>query len=208
VLVLEGLSCSLHHGVLAPKGIMRQWKLWVVTHLQSIDWIAVLHTLPTIFLALTTMWLLGLAIRRGKRPSTVRMRAFATISNSTFYCPKCREVSYQGSSSPSGPQRPSKVCTFVWWNPWGCALRVPEHFHVRCASCKARWLMETADASARRRVEATAATGSAVAPEVPEPVSSQADLGPNEVRVPTKAPKPEKKVESATLWQRLREKDE
>lgn len=57
-------------------------------------------------------------------------------------CPFCqtkKDVSY-------GPELDGQLCIGKrrWWRPWGCTLLVA-HFHVRCVTCEARWIMAPAN---------------------------------------------------------------
>jgi hypothetical protein len=55
-------------------------------------------------------------------------------------CPKCGRGRYK-----PGPLEPV-YCDGRrrWWRPWGCRLGI-DHFHMRCDTCGARWLMRTKD---------------------------------------------------------------
>ena len=62
--------------------------------------------------------------------------------------PLCRVCGANHYFGPKrGPHHAEKaVCSGrrCWWRPWGCDIRVL-HFHMRCASCKVRWIMAPRD---------------------------------------------------------------
>ena len=69
-----------------------------------------------------------------------RARPFADEDRRCPYCNWARYSEYNGPQMGRicyGPRR--------WWRPWGCALFTP-HFHVKCATCAAKWIMAPATA--------------------------------------------------------------
>ncbi len=79
---------------------------------------------------------------------STRIEEFVAIRQAR--CPKCTVAHGCYSSAcpcQGGNNRGpiiERICTGSWWRR--CSIR-REHFHVRCASCGAKWVMGTADAA-------------------------------------------------------------
>jgi hypothetical protein len=78
-------------------------------------------------------------------------RPFEIFKERESKCPFCKEPTfeyYTGGEAYRGPTREKRMClgTTRWWWPFGCRL-TEGHFHARCASCGARWIMLHAAAS-------------------------------------------------------------
>jgi hypothetical protein len=56
--------------------------------------------------------------------------------------PICRKCGVMRDGFLHGPEGRKRICTGSWW--LACRLHVP-HFHVRCRTCSARWLMAPRD---------------------------------------------------------------
>jgi predicted Zn-ribbon and HTH transcriptional regulator len=77
---------------------------------------------------------------------------FEEIEEYRARCPKCKTRRSDGIlfvlPPAEGPVLVGKICV-GWRSRWwsfrpACDCRA-EHFHVRCRTCKARWIMEPAD---------------------------------------------------------------